>query len=320
MTFWGTEYFKSSLDKEVRYGETISHKIFRQIGIGASKQIDSLHTTTDTFGAFGILLILPLVTVGSLLPTWMFINALSLIAHLPLLNSNMPANAHYFLRKYLDILRWYHEDTVEQVEDYFEIKKYDDEVGHFHLLLKACGYEHLLAHNLLLVFLACLLILFVWMCLGVKDLIGMLSKSERPFMKKRHERICNNFALRFFYEFFLEFCIVVLINMSVMDFSEVSPTLSYVVSAVLATLIVVLFALVITLLFCKGPYVDGYYKKGTALTHTWGRRPINPEFDSFGYLKANRKKFKKPKGWFRFILGAKKPPGEDDLPKGDLEG
>ena len=29
VTFWGTEYFKSATDHEVRYGTTISHPIFR---------------------------------------------------------------------------------------------------------------------------------------------------------------------------------------------------------------------------------------------------------------------------------------------------
>ena len=31
--FWGTEYFKSLTNYEVRYGTTISHPIFRQIGL-----------------------------------------------------------------------------------------------------------------------------------------------------------------------------------------------------------------------------------------------------------------------------------------------
>lgn len=123
----------------------------------------------------------------------------------------MPANAHYFLNKYLDIVRWYDSDFVESLEDDFNLKTYDVDEGVFHEFLRACGYEHLFMHNMLLVFVALTLIVIVWVGLAVKDLIGRYSDSKRPFMKRRHENKCNNFALRFFYEFFLEFCIVLFI-------------------------------------------------------------------------------------------------------------
>ena len=35
----------------------------------------------------------------------MFLNTLQLIAHMPLLNTLMPANLHLFLAKYLDFVR-----------------------------------------------------------------------------------------------------------------------------------------------------------------------------------------------------------------------
>ena len=46
-----------------------------------------------------------MIVVGDLLPVWMFINSLSLIAHTPLLNSQMPGNVQYFLSDYLQIVR-----------------------------------------------------------------------------------------------------------------------------------------------------------------------------------------------------------------------
>ena len=42
---------------------------------------------------------------GRLLPTWMFLNSLQLVVHTPLLSTNMPSNLHYFLVKYLNLLR-----------------------------------------------------------------------------------------------------------------------------------------------------------------------------------------------------------------------
>ena len=125
--------------------------------------------------SFGILVILPFISLGSLLPTWIFINSLSLLAHLPLLNTNMPGNVHIFLTDYLDKVRWYDEDFIESIEESYEFKKYDIDVGSFHKLLKVCGYEHLVTRNLLIVFAAMVLILFLWIVMAIKDLIVKLS-------------------------------------------------------------------------------------------------------------------------------------------------
>ena len=169
----------------------------------------------------------------------------------------------------------------------YSLKQYDVDFGAYHHLLKACGYEHLVAHNLMLVFAGIALIAIVWIIMALKDLIGVMSKSNRPFMKRRHGKWCNNFALRFFYEFFLEFCIVVLINLTVVDFSEASPTFSYIASIALLVLITGLCLFTISLLCCNGPYINGYYEKGTAIKDTWGARPLNPDFDAESYLEAN---------------------------------
>ena len=42
---------------------------------------------------------------GRLLPTWMFLNSMQLIVHLPLLPTFMPANLHVFLTHYLSYVR-----------------------------------------------------------------------------------------------------------------------------------------------------------------------------------------------------------------------
>ena len=47
----------------------------------------------------------PLLAVGDLLHTWIFVHSLQLIAHTPLLNSEMPGNAQYFLQDYLSAVR-----------------------------------------------------------------------------------------------------------------------------------------------------------------------------------------------------------------------
>jgi len=160
-------------------------------------------------------------------------------------------------------------------------------LGAFHELLRECGYEHLLAHNMMLVFAFIALILLTWIFLAIKDLFGHITKSKWHFLQLRHEKLCNNFALRFFYEFFLEFCIVIFINLSVADFSEVIPSISYAMSILVLICAVGLIIFIITLLCCNGPYVSGYYKKNTALKDTWAIRQVDPNFDISAYIKAN---------------------------------
>ena len=46
-----------------------------------------------------------MMALGSLLPTWMFVNSLQIVAHTPLLNSEMPGNVQYFMSDYLKIVR-----------------------------------------------------------------------------------------------------------------------------------------------------------------------------------------------------------------------
>ena len=47
------------------------------------------------FVIIAFILIMPVMTIGSLLPTWVFVNSLEIISHMILLKTVMPANAHY---------------------------------------------------------------------------------------------------------------------------------------------------------------------------------------------------------------------------------
>lgn len=189
VTFWGTEYFKSQQGKEVRYGTTLYHPILRQINPIEGDGIDNL-SYLNGWAYASILLILPFASLGSLLPTWMFINSLQIIAHMPLMNSLMPGNAHYFLTKYLDMVRWRNKDFNKWLDGYVNWKDYDVDVGFFHLLLKEGGYEHLYAENLVLILAGVVLICLIWVGLAAKDYIGRWRRDQRKFMKKRHEPRC----------------------------------------------------------------------------------------------------------------------------------
>lgn len=54
---------------------------------------------------------------GRLLPTWMFLNSIQLIVHLPLLSTSMPSNLHFFLVKYLNFIRM----NAESIDRYIEV-------------------------------------------------------------------------------------------------------------------------------------------------------------------------------------------------------
>ena len=61
------------------------------------------------------------------------------------------------------------------------------------------------------------------------------------------------------YEFFLEFCICVTLQLSVKDLSEFSPTLQYFSSIALYLAILSLVAFVGSLFYLGGPWISGFY-------------------------------------------------------------
>jgi len=181
------------------------------------------------------------------------------------------------------------------------------------LLLRACGYEHLASHNLLLIFAVISIILAIWVILCIKDFITKYLSPKRALLRKRHEPWCCNFSLRFFYQFFLEFCIGVFIWTSAADKAGSSTTFNDISSALLAFVIAALLLLVISLLIFKGPQIPDYYEKGTVLKSLWGARPLDQSFDAKAYLRANRR----PKGWSKYVLNNLKD-SENHIPSTEV--
>jgi len=84
--------------KEVLYGTTLYWPLVRQMNMD---DMDFIRWFADFLKwpvIVSFILILPVITAGSLLPTWVFINSLQIISHMILLRSIMPAPAHYFLK------------------------------------------------------------------------------------------------------------------------------------------------------------------------------------------------------------------------------
>ena len=91
VTFWGNHYFKNTQGNKVLYGTELRTDVFRIISPEEAANLDILLGITWT----AVLIILCLGIVGAQLPTWMFINSLSLIVHTTLLNSVMPPSIFY---------------------------------------------------------------------------------------------------------------------------------------------------------------------------------------------------------------------------------
>lgn len=65
--------------------------------------------------------------------------------------------------------------------------------------------------------------------------------------------------MRFFYIFFLEFCICILLQMSVADMTSTSSSVQF-YGALALGLVVIALVTFISSLFCfRGPWVSGFY-------------------------------------------------------------
>ena len=159
----------------------------------------------------------------------MSINSLSLIVHTTLLNSLMPPSVFYVFKRYLNLVRL-------NIPYFNDANKSEVDISDY---LKSSDYDHLFARNLPLIITA--LLIFIWaLC--------------RIFRKEKEPLLCN-FALRFFYEIFLEVCICSIINLT-----EKSG-FQWVLSFISLIGILVFIGFLISLFFYNGPYIKGFYNK-----------------------------------------------------------
>jgi len=278
VTFWGTQFFKNKKDKEVLYGTTLYWPLARQFDSAESQDI--VVSLTQTLVSAGVLpflcLILPALTAGSLLPTWMFINSLQIITHTVLLPTHMPVNAHYFLSSWNDWMRWYDSDFWQFfVNDVHAFKEYDIDTGDYHPMLLMSNYKHLFGHNLIIVTAVMALMGVILLGLAIRDLIvRKVTGRSRPFAPW-----FANFILRFFYEFFLEFCICAFLQLSVVDSTTFAPTFQLISAVLFTVAIAALVLFVASLLFWRGPQVAGFFKRATICKSFNETRPRDVDFD-----------------------------------------
>lgn len=179
-----------------------------------------------------------------------------------LLKTIMPANAHYFLKKWNDMIRWYDSSFMQSLRESYDFNSYSEETGSYSKQLMLGDYTHLFAQNMVIVIIVLLILLILWAFIAVKDRI-LASRSrtrrQKKCCNKRHSPWCQNFILRFCYVFFLEFCICTILQLTVQDFSEFSSSLQFCLSVVLAVAILLFLSFVLSLLCFGGPTAKDFF-------------------------------------------------------------
>ena len=96
-----------------------------------------------------------------------------------LIRTQMPVNAHYFLKTWNDWVRWYWRDATENFSaEFHQFKMYDMDFGKYHPLLKMADYEHLIAENMLMILMVLAICLALWAVLTLIDLCRWCVSSE----------------------------------------------------------------------------------------------------------------------------------------------
>ena len=194
----------------------------------------------------------------------------------------MPANLHYFLIRYLSIVRF----KLDSFDAYFEALARDsgllnyemiasEEKAEFSYLLNDCGYKFSFSRNLIFVMsLACVLLTLVAI-FGIIDFVKARNGGSSSYSEYRRTAFMTNFSLRFVYEFFFEICLCLLIHSAV---AYGADDLLYVISIILFLCMLIFIALLFAF-FCKwGPYtVPNSYSHNSLRKSWWGTRTLCSE-------------------------------------------
>lgn len=98
--------FVSDNGKGISFGETINYSLGP---LTRKSEVLAVETVGHLWIALVLIATVISITLamfqGSLVSTWMLINTLQLIAHVPLIANRLPSNAHYFLLNLLSVVR-----------------------------------------------------------------------------------------------------------------------------------------------------------------------------------------------------------------------
>jgi hypothetical protein len=134
--------------------------------------------------------------------------------------------------------------------------------------------------------------LFVFICIGsVIAIVWLGTMLSDYFMKQRKSRFsslmrmmqprvshkASNCLVRFIYQIFLEVCICVLINITVINKDSFQSGLLWMASLIIIVAIAAILLLMTTLFWLNGPYVPETYEQGSLVKSYWGIRPLSKD-------------------------------------------
>ena len=106
ITFWDTKFFKNEQGVEGPFGFELRWQVFRQMQVSEVDKVNkSLLASNTILSLIGVMIFFLVLSWGSLLPVWMLVNSLQLLAHVPLIRTNLPGNFNFYLLEYLNIVR-----------------------------------------------------------------------------------------------------------------------------------------------------------------------------------------------------------------------
>ena len=217
---------------------------------------------------------------GSLLPVWMFINSFQLIAHVPLITSALPGNAHHLFLECLRILRlnfgpidsWLRDLVGESPKHNAEMAFNSNDAFFYTTLINACGYSYSFWPNLILIFFLFALLMTFWLIAEIWAVIYRnISKNECRF-----QRSMNNCLVRFLYEVFFELVVCLMISSTYfVQGSDSASTLSWFAALAIFFLCSAALVFLTALLFTRyGPLKDDFYERQSCMSFLWQVRPI----------------------------------------------
>lgn len=156
-------------------GKTITWKFDKQISNSQSEVDDAESLGYTLIGIIGGLFVIASFIAlfqGSLLSTWMFINSLQLIAHIPLVQANLPANLYAFMTKLLSLVRFDIEPVRIFVSNMFggdshwtsriDFNIVNNEFVSYSTTLKNAGYSFSFINNMAIAIVLFGVICLVW--------------------------------------------------------------------------------------------------------------------------------------------------------------
>ena len=206
------EEITSASGKYIKTESIDDFKIAPLVDQSTAKRMQSIGTILQTLFAASLIItfVVALFFKGSLLTTWLCINTVQLLAHVPLIQAKLPANAHYFLLNLMCMVRLNFASFNDSVDDLAstieESKLIHDEDAFFSSQLHNFGYRFSFIHNMLLIACAALLLTLVWVFTKILDRLRPLSASRRKTM--------TNFMARFALEAHFELMICAFITLS----------------------------------------------------------------------------------------------------------